>query len=78
MSGKHISSLQKLGLFVAGVCHDIDHRGRSNAFMITSNTPLGNLYTSSTMEWHHFHQAIFILEVIKIEDFSSSGEGGVD
>ncbi|KAK3748923.1 hypothetical protein QZH41_019879, partial [Actinostola sp. cb2023] len=56
------SPLEKLFLYIAGICHDVDHRGKSNAFMIHCNTPLANLYTTSTMEWHHFHQGIFILE----------------
>jgi len=56
--------LQKLYLYIAGIIHDVDHRGKNNAFMLQSNTPLANLYTTSTMEWHHFHQGIFILEVL--------------
>ncbi|KXJ16407.1 putative 3',5'-cyclic phosphodiesterase pde-5 [Exaiptasia diaphana] len=57
-----IPNIEKLFLYIAGVIHDVDHRGKSNAFMLQSNTPLANLYTTSTMEWHHFHQGIFILE----------------
>ena len=55
--------LQKLALYTAGICHDIDHRGYNNAFMISSKTALGSLYSSSTMEWHHFKQGVFLLEV---------------
>ena len=56
-------SSQRLALFIGGLCHDIDHRGYNNAFMINSKTPLGSLYSSSTMEWHHFKQGVFLLEV---------------
>ncbi|XP_031568532.1 probable 3',5'-cyclic phosphodiesterase pde-5 isoform X2 [Actinia tenebrosa] len=59
---KNLSPLEKLSLYIAGICHDVDHRGKNNAFMLQTKTPLANLYTTSTMEWHHFHQGVFILE----------------
>ena len=33
--------------------------------MIKNKSPLSHLYSSSTMEWHHFKQGVFILGVSK-------------
>lgn len=54
---------QKVGIFVASLCHDLDHRGKTNAFMKTSASPLAALYSTSTMEHHHFNQTVAILQV---------------
>ena len=58
-----VSRQQKLSLYLSSICHDIDHRGYNNAFMIKQKTPLSHLYSTSTLEWHHFKQGVFILEV---------------
>ena len=57
---------QKTALYLSGIIHDIDHRGYNNAFMIKNKSPLSHLYSTSTMEWHHFKQGVFILEVCVI------------
>ena len=54
-------SLQILGLMVACLCHDLDHRGTNNAFQQQSASPLAVLYSTSTMEHHHFDQCVMIL-----------------
>lgn len=53
---------EKVALYLSGIIHDIDHRGYNNAFMIKNKSPLSHLYSTSTMEWHHFKQGVFILE----------------
>lgn len=53
---------EKIGLYLSALIHDIDHRGYNNAFMIKNKSPLSHLYSTSTMEWHHFKQGVFILE----------------
>jgi cGMP-specific 3',5'-cyclic phosphodiesterase, invertebrate len=50
-----------LGLLVACLCHDLDHRGTNNAFQTKTESPLAILYTTSTMEHHHFDQCVMIL-----------------
>ena len=57
---------QKIALYLSCIIHDIDHRGYNNAFMIKNKSPLSRLYSTSTMEWHHFKQGVFILEVMII------------
>lgn len=54
--------LQGLALFVACLCHDLDHRGKTNAFMVKSASPLAAIYTTSVMEHHHFNQTVSILQ----------------
>ncbi|KAL9969158.1 hypothetical protein ACROYT_G021335 [Oculina patagonica] len=53
---------EKIALYLSSIIHDIDHRGYNNAFMIKNKSPLSHLYSTSTMEWHHFKQGVFILE----------------
>ena len=52
---------QILGLMVACLCHDLDHRGTNNAFQQLTASPLAVLYSTSTMEHHHFDQCVMIL-----------------
>ena len=58
-----IWNLQCIALFVACLCHDLDHRGKTNAFMVKSASPLAAIYSTSTMEHHHFNQTVTILQV---------------
>lgn len=59
--GSELSDLEKLGLLIACFCHDLDHRGTNNAFQSKVDSPLAQLYTTSTMEHHHFDHCILIL-----------------
>ncbi|XP_071807171.1 probable 3',5'-cyclic phosphodiesterase pde-5 isoform X1 [Asterias amurensis] len=54
--------LECLALFVACLCHDLDHRGKNNSFMVNNATPLAAVYSTSTMEHHHFNMTITILQ----------------
>ncbi|XP_042148153.1 dual 3',5'-cyclic-AMP and -GMP phosphodiesterase 11 isoform X3 [Ixodes scapularis] len=56
-----LGDLETFGLIVACFCHDLDHRGTNNSFQIKSSSPLAQLYSTSTMEHHHFDQCIMIL-----------------
>lgn len=53
-----ISKLEGVALLVAGLCHDLDHRGTTNSFQTKSKNTLACLYSSegSVMERHHFAQ----------------------
>lgn len=65
LKSNSLSLLQCLALFVGALCHDLDHRGKSNKFMIDSETPLAAIYTTSTMEHHHFNQTVTILQQVR-------------
>ncbi|KAK7873303.1 hypothetical protein R5R35_011363 [Gryllus longicercus] len=51
-----------LALFIAALCHDLDHRGKNNKFMLETESPLAAIYSTSTMEHHHFNQTVTILQ----------------
>ena len=70
-NGSHqFSLLEALGLFVACVCHDVDHRGKTNSYMVRSASPLGEMFSTSTMEHHHFKHTITILQQDKHNIFA--------
>ncbi|XP_021348961.1 dual 3',5'-cyclic-AMP and -GMP phosphodiesterase 11-like isoform X1 [Mizuhopecten yessoensis] len=52
---------ERLALMVGCLCHDLDHRGTNNQFQKESMSPLADLYSTSTLEHHHFDQCIMIL-----------------
>jgi len=56
------SANQCIALFVACLCHDLDHRGKTNAYMVKSSSTLASIYSTSTMERHHFNQTVTILQ----------------
>ncbi|XP_059488412.1 cGMP-specific 3',5'-cyclic phosphodiesterase [Neocloeon triangulifer] len=56
-----MKDLEIFGLLVACLCHDLDHRGTNNSFQTKTESPLAILYTTSTMEHHHFDQCVMIL-----------------
>lgn len=55
--------LKRKGLLIACLCHDLDHRGFSNSYLQKFDHPLAALYSTSTMEQHHFSQTVSILQV---------------
>ncbi|XP_028030850.1 cGMP-dependent 3',5'-cyclic phosphodiesterase-like [Bombyx mandarina] len=59
----YLTELQALMYLVAGLVHDLDHRGTTNSFHIQGQTTLAALYSSegSVMERHHLAQAMCIL-----------------
>lgn len=56
-----LGELETLALIVACLCHDLDHRGTNNSFQIKTSSPLAQLYSTSTLEHHHFDQSLMIL-----------------
>ena len=55
---------QCLAMFIGAICHDLDHRGFNNKFMIDIGSPLAAIYSTSTMEHHHFNMAVIILQQV--------------
>ncbi|XP_066144330.1 probable 3',5'-cyclic phosphodiesterase pde-5 isoform X3 [Euwallacea fornicatus] len=51
-----------LALLTGALCHDLDHRGKNNKFMLDTESPLAAIYSTSTMEHHHFNQTVTILQ----------------
>ncbi|KAL5270598.1 hypothetical protein ACHWQZ_G001338 [Mnemiopsis leidyi] len=60
---KYMTDIEVLAMLIACFCHDLDHRGTTNAFQVASRSVLACLYSSegSVMERHHFAQTFCIL-----------------
>lgn len=58
---KIFGEIECLALIIGCLCHDLDHRGTNNSFQIKASSPLAQLYSTSTMEHHHFDQCLMIL-----------------
>lgn len=58
---RFFTDLEVFALVIACYCHDLDHRGTNNAFQTKTESPLAQLYGTSTMEHHHFDHCIMIL-----------------
>ncbi|KAI6661198.1 hypothetical protein LOD99_10126 [Oopsacas minuta] len=56
------TDLEKLALMIASFAHDVDHRGTNNKYQQEFDTPLYNLYNTSTMEHHHYKHCALILQ----------------
>ncbi|XP_054274469.1 probable 3',5'-cyclic phosphodiesterase pde-5 isoform X2 [Macrosteles quadrilineatus] len=54
--------IESVSLYIAALCHDLDHRGKNNKFMSDTESPLAAVYSTSTMEHHHFNQTVTILQ----------------
>ncbi|XP_022129460.1 probable 3',5'-cyclic phosphodiesterase pde-5 isoform X2 [Pieris rapae] len=48
-------------LFVASLCHDLDHRGYTNKYLNETASPLATMYSTSPLEHHHFNITVKIL-----------------
>ena len=59
-----------MALFIACLCHDLDHRGFNNAFLVKTNAPLAALYSTSVMENHHISQMLAILQMDGLNIFA--------
>merc|ERR1712115_748457 len=59
--GKKLGEIECLSLVIACLCHDLDHRGTNNSFQIKASNSLATLYSTSTMEHHHFDQCLMLL-----------------
>jgi len=58
-----LDTKEKYALFIATLCHDLDHPGLSNTFQINSKSPLVSLYgNKSVLENHHYAVCLRILK----------------
>uniref|UniRef100_A0A2K6US12 cAMP and cAMP-inhibited cGMP 3',5'-cyclic phosphodiesterase 10A n=1 Tax=Saimiri boliviensis boliviensis TaxID=39432 RepID=A0A2K6US12_SAIBB len=57
------TDLVRKGLLIVCLCHDRDHRGFTKSYLQKFNRPLAALYSTSTVEQHHFSQAVSILQL---------------
>ncbi|XP_041376476.1 cAMP and cAMP-inhibited cGMP 3',5'-cyclic phosphodiesterase 10A-like [Gigantopelta aegis] len=57
------TSQEVMAMIIAGLCHDLDHRGYNNVFYQKLNLPLADLYGSSVMEQHHYKHTVTIMQL---------------
>ncbi|XP_039251444.1 cGMP-specific 3',5'-cyclic phosphodiesterase-like [Styela clava] len=65
------TDVEKFALIVGSFCHDIDHRGTNNAFLIRAGAPLAVLYNTSTLENHHYNTCLQISRMEGSDIFAS-------
>ncbi|CAG9827483.1 unnamed protein product [Diabrotica balteata] len=63
---EYLGSIECLALMIACLCHDLDHRGTNNSFQMKIHSPIAQLYSTSTMEHHHFDQCLMILNSLQL------------
>jgi hypothetical protein len=70
-AGSLYNALEIFAILVAGLCHDVDHTGRTNAFEISKETDLAILYSDiAVLENHHAATAFFLLSQSNYDIFS--------
>eukprot|EP00002_Diphylleia_rotans_P032042 TRINITY_DN6699_c0_g1_i2.p1 TRINITY_DN6699_c0_g1~~TRINITY_DN6699_c0_g1_i2.p1 ORF type:complete len:972 (-),score=215.66 TRINITY_DN6699_c0_g1_i2:574-3489(-) len=68
--GAYLTPLDIFGLLVACICHDVDHPGTNNAFLMNSNSPLAIVYNDiSILENHHSSLTFRIIQDEKTNIF---------
>jgi len=67
-----IHKLEAVAMIFSCLCHDLDHRGKSNAFIQNTQHPIAVLYGESLMENHHNYMTRFILETEGCNVFSEA------
>ena len=53
VQGKTLQPLEKFSLMITAVCHDMDHGGKSNDFLINTSSPLALLYNGRGVNENH-------------------------
>ena len=66
---KHMTNLEILCSILAAVCHDLDHPGVNQSFLVATNNPLASLYqNNSVLENHHWRFALCIFKEAELFD----------
>lgn len=66
---KHMTHLETLSSILAAVCHDLDHPGVNQTFLVATNNPLASLYdNNSVLENHHWRFALCIFKESQLFD----------
>lgn len=58
-----LGPISTLGLIIACLSHDLDHRGTNNSYQLATDSPLARLYSTSTLEKHHLNQTLVLLNL---------------
>ena len=74
---RHLRPVETMAALVAAVCHDLDHPGKNEKFLIATRNPLTCMYgDSSVLENHHWRAAVALMrETGFMEAIEAAGEG---
>ena len=74
---RHLRPVETMAALVAAVCHDLDHPGKNEKFLIATRNPLTCIYgDSSVLENHHWRSALALMrESGVMEAIEAKGEG---
>ena len=64
-------ALHMLGMYMAAVVHDFDHRGVTNGFLVQDEDPLALLYNDTSPQEHHHLAAAFAVLRQPANDFTA-------
>uniref|UniRef100_A0A7S1HN58 Phosphodiesterase n=1 Tax=Hemiselmis andersenii TaxID=464988 RepID=A0A7S1HN58_HEMAN len=71
-----LSSMQRFALITSALCHDLEHPGVNNPFLVASRSDLATLYNDrSVLENHHCCRAFQLMlhsEIQLLSDFASA------
>eukprot|EP01116_Phalansterium_solitarium_P005392 TRINITY_DN1697_c0_g1_i2.p1 TRINITY_DN1697_c0_g1~~TRINITY_DN1697_c0_g1_i2.p1 ORF type:complete len:1161 (-),score=425.01 TRINITY_DN1697_c0_g1_i2:361-3843(-) len=71
-AAEYLSELEVLTVMVAALCHDVDHPGLNNIFMINEKSPLAMVYNDkAVLENHHASLGSRILQEAENNIFSN-------
>lgn len=59
----NIRYFQIKALLISSICHDIDHGGCTNNFLLITNDVVYQLYNDSPWENHHYNVTVRLLQV---------------
>lgn len=66
---RHMTNLEILSSILAAVCHDLDHPGVNQSFLVATKNPLAGLYhNTSVLENHHWRFALCIFKESQLFD----------
>jgi cAMP-specific phosphodiesterase 4 len=53
-----IDDFRRMSTIISGLCHDVDHTGRTNIFMINSQSKLATRYHDSSVKYYNIHSLL--------------------
>lgn len=68
-------ALTVLGILIGALCHDIDHPGVTNAFLIASDNDLALLYNDMSVLEHHHAATTF---TVRTDTHCAEIESGIE
>ncbi|XP_063891461.1 cAMP and cAMP-inhibited cGMP 3',5'-cyclic phosphodiesterase 10A-like [Helicoverpa armigera] len=62
LNSGYFDFIETIALMLSGLCHDLDHPGFNNNYLMLCKHPLASMYKTSMLEHHHFFLAKKMIE----------------